>query len=53
MSKKNKHGQEKDEVVEIEEDRSVFNCPLCIGKGLEKNGVVETVCSQCNGTGKV
>lgn len=35
---------------EEKEDRSSFNCPLCKGEGLLDQ---KTLCSQCNGTGKV
>ncbi len=45
--------REMKEVVEVKEDRSAFNCPKCKGEGLMLNGVVQSICDQCNGTGKV
>lgn len=32
------------------EDRSAYNCPTCLGEGLD---VHEKLCPQCLGTGKI
>lgn len=41
------------EIAEVE-DRSSFNCPLCLGEGLVKGSRgIEVVCENCLGTGKV
>lgn len=42
--------------AEPKEDRSMFNCELCKGEGIEIYGTdlnMERICTMCHGTGKV
>ena len=43
-------GEKTEEVNEVVNDRSAFNCKPCGGSGLLKNG---SICFTCKGRGKV
>ena len=50
MAKKIKKSVKLEEIKEVAEDRSSFNCPACLGEGLDSKS---KLCPQCLGTGKI